>query len=348
MRILCFLFVLWGAFLAPSVLYAQVEDSTAVEGDTTMAGQILNDIRESKLSQRILKSITRKRRSDPVAAVRSEAAFLPYEGRVIRNIILRHIDFQKTVYDTTKNIRNTITKVGNKLHSTTKDWVIRDNLFIREDSPLNPYKLADNERHLRDLDFLLDAKFYIIPLNHSPDSVDIVVLTRDVFSLGGTINLDVQDPVQRGREVALCHHDGSIATGKSTVLDMMAGLNIPTISSDAIVHRLYAGPASQAIEHAFPGVIDKGVVDRAKLSAALLAHPDAIELPLRQIEESLSEGTRFDPVAAGPLRAQLPSFRQMAALTRIHGLVWSFAPRRHAQPVAEEGFTTPNPPQTST
>ena len=66
--------------------------------------------------------------------------------------------------------------------------MIRDNLFIREDSPLNPYKLADNERHLRDLDFLLDAKFYIIPLNHSPDSVDIVVLTRDVFSLGGTIN----------------------------------------------------------------------------------------------------------------------------------------------------------------
>jgi len=41
---------------------------------------------------------------------------------------------------------------------------------------------------LRDLDFLLDAKFYILPLRDSPDSVDIVVLTRDVFSLGGTIN----------------------------------------------------------------------------------------------------------------------------------------------------------------
>ena len=188
MRLHCFRFMIWCVFLAPAVLCAQENDSTTVDRDTTKAAQILNDIRESKLSQRILKSITRKKKSDPVAAVRSEAAFLPYEGRVIRNIILRHIDFQKTVYDTTKNIRNTITRVGNKLHSTTKDWVIRDNLFIRENSPVNPYKLADNERHLRDLDFLLDAKFYVIPLSHSPDSVDIVVLTRDVFSLGGTIN----------------------------------------------------------------------------------------------------------------------------------------------------------------
>jgi dephospho-CoA kinase len=69
---------------------------------------------------------------------------------------------------------------------------------------------------------------------------------------------------------------GSIATGKSTVLDMMANLGIPTISSDAIVHKLYAGPATAAIEHLFPGVTDKGAVDRAKLSGALLTHPERL------------------------------------------------------------------------
>ena len=182
------IFLCVGTIWLPSFLFAQERDSTASPADTTRAAQILQDIKESKLSQRIMKSITRKKRSNPVAAVKSEAAFMPYEGKIIRNIILRHIDFQKTVYDTTKNIKNTITRIGNKLHSTSKDWVIRDNLFIREDRPVNPYKLADNERHLRDLDFLLDAKFYIIPLQASPDSVDVVVLTRDVFSLGGTVN----------------------------------------------------------------------------------------------------------------------------------------------------------------
>lgn len=69
---------------------------------------------------------------------------------------------------------------------------------------------------------------------------------------------------------------GSIATGKSTVLDYMASLGIPTISSDAIVHKLYAGPAAQAIEHAFPGVTTNGMVDRARLSAELVAHPEKL------------------------------------------------------------------------
>lgn len=173
----------------PALLCAQQKgDSTDVAPDTTKAAQIIHELKESKLSKRILKSITRKRPADPVAAVKSEAAFMPYDGKIIRRILIRHIDFQRTVYDTTKNIRNTITRLGNKLHSTSKDWAIRDNLFIRENKALNPYKLADNERHLRDLDFLLDAKFYIIPLRQSPDSVDVVVLTRDVFSLGGTIS----------------------------------------------------------------------------------------------------------------------------------------------------------------
>lgn len=178
--------ILW-TFTLPSLVLAQeTRDTTEVQSDTSKS--IFQDIKESKLSQRIMKSITRKKSDNPVAAIKSEEAFMPYEGKIIRNIIIRHIDFRKTVYDTTKNIKNTITRIGNKLHSTSKDWLIRDNLFIRENKPVNPFKLADNERHLRDLDFLLDAKFYIVPLQQANDSVDIVVLTRDVFSLGGTIN----------------------------------------------------------------------------------------------------------------------------------------------------------------
>lgn len=189
MRNLLLFLSLLGAFLTSSPLLAQEKpDTTQVESDTTRAEQIIHDIKESKISQRIMKSITRKKPSELVATVRSEEAFMPYRGKIIRNILIRHIDFQKTVYDTTRNIRNTITRMGNKLHSTSKDWLIRDNLFIRENKPVNPYKLADNERHLRDLDFLLEAKFYVIPLQASPDSVDVVVLTRDVFSLGGTVN----------------------------------------------------------------------------------------------------------------------------------------------------------------
>lgn len=174
-------------FLPGHGLVAQ-EENGEKKADTTRSEKILNGIGKSKFSKRVMKSITRKSSTDPMAGVKSEEAFLPFEGKIIRNIRYSHIDFQKTVYDTTRNIRTIMAKWGNALHSNSRQWLIRDNLFIQENRPLNPYKLADNERYLRDLDFILDARFYIVPLSHTEDSIDVVVLTRDVFSLGATIN----------------------------------------------------------------------------------------------------------------------------------------------------------------
>jgi hypothetical protein len=174
------------ALCLPDYLFAQ-EKADTVQGDTTRRN-IINTIKESRVSRRLLKSITRKRPTNPTAAVRSEDAFMPFEGKIIRRIEVRHIGFDKTVYDTTKNIKNTVIRVSNALHSNSRDWLIRDHLFIRPNRPLNPYKVADNERYLRDLDFILDSKIYVVPLHSSTDSVDIVVLTRDVFSLGGSLS----------------------------------------------------------------------------------------------------------------------------------------------------------------
>ena len=176
----------------PHALQGQEKDSLEVPGDSlqhvpdTSRNDILQNLKNSKVSQRIVKSITRKQATNPTAAIKSEAFFMPYEGRIIRNIIIQQIGFDKSVLDTTRRIRNTVTKIGNRLHSDSRAWLIRDNLFIRENKPVNPYKMADNERYLRDLDFIQDAKFYMIPLDHTEDSVDVIVMTRDVFSVGGS------------------------------------------------------------------------------------------------------------------------------------------------------------------
>lgn len=69
---------------------------------------------------------------------------------------------------------------------------------------------------------------------------------------------------------------GSIATGKSTALDRFASHGIPVFSADAAVHEFYAGPASEAVEALFPGVVVNGIVDRSLLSQALLKHPEKI------------------------------------------------------------------------
>jgi len=69
---------------------------------------------------------------------------------------------------------------------------------------------------------------------------------------------------------------GSIATGKSTVLEHLAARGIPVYSADQAVHDLYRRDAVPALETLFPGVVVDGQVDRARLSAALAAEPDRI------------------------------------------------------------------------
>lgn len=73
---------------------------------------------------------------------------------------------------------------------------------------------------------------------------------------------------------------GSIATGKSTVLKLLAEHGIPTFSSDEAVHELYAGEAVGPVDALFPGVGAGGSIDRAELSRRLLAEPSR----LRELE----------------------------------------------------------------
>ncbi|MBA4056662.1 MAG: hypothetical protein C0490_18250, partial [Marivirga sp.] len=174
------LFVIFFSFLL-QVTYAQEKE----EEDTPKNSV---DTVKDKVSQELLKTVTRKPPDEEIINIKSEEAFLPYEGKLIRQIIVNHIGFDKSITDTTRNIKNTVVKVANALHKNSKEWVIRDHIFFREKKPLSAYTLADNERFLRDLDFIVDARIFVVPLSSTEDSVDILVLTRDVFSVGGSVS----------------------------------------------------------------------------------------------------------------------------------------------------------------
>ncbi|MEA2905700.1 MAG: dephospho-CoA kinase [Alphaproteobacteria bacterium] len=69
---------------------------------------------------------------------------------------------------------------------------------------------------------------------------------------------------------------GSLGMGKSTTARFFAEAGVPVHDADAVVHRLYEGAATQAIEAAFPGTVVDGRVDRGKLGARVLADADAL------------------------------------------------------------------------
>lgn len=79
---------------------------------------------------------------------------------------------------------------------------------------------------------------------------------------------------------------GSIGMGKSTTAKMFMDEGVPVHDSDETVHRLYSGIAAPLIEARFPGVVTDGVVDREKLSAAVIGKPQAMS-DLEQIVHPL-------------------------------------------------------------
>lgn len=143
----------------------------------------------SKVSKRV-KGWVSQNPGDTAMDKKSESVFTRYQGKLIRKITIHHIGFEQNINDTTRSkVVNSVARVANSLHATTKEQVIRNNLFIRENKPLDPYKLADNERHLRDLSFIVDARIIVKPVRGNRDMVDVEVYTRDVFSLGGSFSV---------------------------------------------------------------------------------------------------------------------------------------------------------------
>lgn len=162
--------------------FGQVKDSSSHRFDRW---------RNNNIFQFFRNAIT-KGAPDPVAQAaalntKSESPFKPYEGKIIRHIFLRGYGFEQTFTDTARRLQYFGTRSLNHLHRKTRDWVIWNSLFIKENTPVNPYKLADNERLIRSLNFIQDARILVTSLPGNPDSVDLVVVTKDLFSISGAL-----------------------------------------------------------------------------------------------------------------------------------------------------------------
>ena len=117
---------------------------------------------------------------------RNDVPFLNYQGYIIRNIITDELPFGIPIADTTKKVVTALTRLANNMHRTTRPSVIKNNLFFNKNDTVKPYLMADNIAFLRQLPYILDASFEILPISGT-DSIDVIVKVKDVFSIGGAI-----------------------------------------------------------------------------------------------------------------------------------------------------------------
>jgi len=87
---------------------------------------------------------------------------------------------------------------------------------------------------------------------------------------------------------------GSIGMGKSATAAMFAEEGCPVYDADAEVHRLYApgGAAVAPVGAAFPGVVEGGAVNRAKLSELVVGKPDQLDRLNRIVWPLMGENRR--------------------------------------------------------
>ena len=134
------------------------------------------------------KSISTSAIEEPPQKIANQ--YLQYKGKIIRSVEVVSVGFQSSIYDTCYIKYNLGVRMANFFHKNSKPQILRRNLFFKEGNRFYPYLVADNERYLRDLDFIQDARIVVVPAAKSIDSVDVIVLTKDIFSLGGKLKID--------------------------------------------------------------------------------------------------------------------------------------------------------------
>lgn len=131
-----------------------------------------------------------------VKAVKTVDPFLKFAGHTIASIQIESLGLDWNMSDSVELKKNFFSKLANKLHKDTKEKYIRNHLFFREGDVVVPLMLSDNERFLREQVFLQDAWITLFKNEYDSTMVDVTVITRDVFSLGGAFRLSSIDQVE--------------------------------------------------------------------------------------------------------------------------------------------------------
>jgi len=116
--------------------------------------------------------------------------FDQHNYKVVRSINITTLDaFGFSIADPDRQPRNVLEKSGSMLHIKTSRVRVRQVLLFRVGEELEPQDLAESERLLRQTSEILDARVFVNEATTTADSVDVQVITKDVFSLSGSLQL---------------------------------------------------------------------------------------------------------------------------------------------------------------
>ncbi len=113
--------------------------------------------------------------------------FSAHDYKIVRRIDIQTLDaLGYNINDTTRVPKNILEKAGNSIHIKTHRGRVRNKLIFKKGEKLEPQAIIESERLLRQTDHIVDAKIRVNELTTTNDSVDIIVITKDIFSISGS------------------------------------------------------------------------------------------------------------------------------------------------------------------
>ena len=111
--------------------------------------------------------------------------FTPFEGMVIRKIIIRQLNMLgQSVYDTTRQGNQLERFLSKNLHTNTREGIIRKSfLLFSEGDDIKAKVMKDNERLLRSNKLIVDARILVVPRTDVTWMADVIVIIQDAWSL---------------------------------------------------------------------------------------------------------------------------------------------------------------------
>ena len=152
---------------------------------------------QTKLIDKVKNAVTGKSLSmtdsNRIYLFNNIATLKSYAGKRINSITIEQHNFLASIDSRESNLKDVFSKLGNKLQSNSKSRAIRENIFFKEWDLFDPSIIAYNEKWLRDLSYIQDAKIMALITPYDTNQVDIIVVTKDLFSYGGEVLINNKD-----------------------------------------------------------------------------------------------------------------------------------------------------------
>ena len=152
---------------------------------------------QTSLKKTVKKAITGKSipmtDSSRIYIFNNIASLTSYAGKRINSITIEQQNFLSSIDSKESNLKDIFSKIGDKLQSNSKKRAIRENIFFKEWDIFDTSIIAYNEKWLRDLSYIQDAKILAMITPYDTNQVDVIVVTKDLFSYGGELLINNKD-----------------------------------------------------------------------------------------------------------------------------------------------------------